>query len=164
MESALPPTSASTTLLAPEELFNPPTAPSLVARSELTPEEAQRARQRARKVKQSRNRKLGDMAELYGKKKGAKAEKEEALKNLVKGGKGVTVVGKGDKEAGKASGRMARGSSCRGQGARHVEKRWFLHSCRAYGVSRRILCMQSMLMQKNSSAGISDGEEIVVWI
>jgi U3 small nucleolar RNA-associated protein MPP10 len=102
MESALPPTSAASTLLAPEELFAPPTASSLVSRAELTPEEAQRARQKSRKARQTQKRKLGDMAELYGKKnRGAKAEKEAALKGLVKAGKGVTVVGKGEKETGK---------------------------------------------------------------
>lgn len=41
------------------------------------------------------------MADLYGKKKGQKEQKEEALKGLVKSGKGVTVVGKGEKEVGK---------------------------------------------------------------
>ena len=38
------------------------------------------------------------MAELYGKKNGkggVRQEKEQALKGLVKSGKGVTVVGKG---------------------------------------------------------------------
>ncbi|WWD16229.1 hypothetical protein CI109_100655 [Kwoniella shandongensis] len=108
MESALPPTSAAATMLAPEELFAPPTAGSLVARSELTPEEAQRARGKHRKAKKAERRKLGDMAELYGKKrKSTKDEKEEALKGLVKSGKGVTVIGKGAKEMGKAQKRLA---------------------------------------------------------
>ncbi|KAK8869509.1 hypothetical protein IAR55_000074 [Kwoniella newhampshirensis] len=108
MESALPPTSAAATMLAPEELFAPPTAGSLVARSELTPEEAQRARLKHRKVKKAERQKLGDMAELYGqKRKSTKDEKEEALRGLVKGGKGVTVIGKGAKEVGKAQKRLA---------------------------------------------------------
>lgn len=89
-------------MLAPEELFQPPSASSLVARSELTPEEAQRSREKSRKQKKAQRQHLGDMAELYGKKKGGvKGEKERALAGLVKSGKGVTVVGKGDKEAGK---------------------------------------------------------------
>lgn len=93
-------------MLAPEELFQPATQSSLVARSELTPEEAQRLRERKRKAKKQERKHLGDMAELYGKKKvGAKEEKERALQGLVKSGKGVTVVGKGDKEAGKAGAR-----------------------------------------------------------
>ena len=103
MESALPPTSAPTTLLAPEELFAPPTSSNLVARSELNPEQAQAARNRRRRGKKGERKKLGDMAELYGKKKGGgvKGEKERALQGLVKTGKGVTVVGKGEKETSK---------------------------------------------------------------
>jgi U3 small nucleolar RNA-associated protein MPP10 len=103
MESALPPTSAATTLLAPEELFRPPTSSNLVSRSELTPEQAQAARSKRKREKKGDRKRLGDMAELYAKKKGGvKGEKERALQGLVKSGKGVTVVGKGDKEAGKA--------------------------------------------------------------
>lgn len=41
------------------------------------------------------------MTELYGKKKGTKAEKDRALAGLVKTGKGVTVVGKGGKGTGR---------------------------------------------------------------
>ncbi|WVF71882.1 hypothetical protein IAT40_006692 [Kwoniella sp. CBS 6097] len=112
MESALPPTAAASTMLAPEELFAPPTSSSLVARSELTPEEAQKVRQKARKAKQAEQKKMGDMADLYGKNKNKKKmsvreQKEEALKGLVKSGKGVTVVGKGAKEFGKAKKRGA---------------------------------------------------------
>jgi len=104
MESALPPTSAPTTLLAPEEMFAPPTAKALVARSELTPEEAHAARGKRKREKKAERQKLGDMAELYGKRRGGvKAEKERALQGLVKTGKGVTVLGKGEKERGKAA-------------------------------------------------------------
>ncbi len=98
LESALPPTSAATTLLAPEELFTPPSASSLISRSELNPEEKHRARARSRKHKQVQVKKLGGMTELYRKKKGTKAEKDRALAGLVKTVKGVTVVGKGEKE------------------------------------------------------------------
>ncbi|RYZ83856.1 MAG: hypothetical protein EOP04_19145, partial [Proteobacteria bacterium] len=70
----------------------PATASSLVARSELTPEEAQHARDKKRKAKKQDRKHLGDMAELYSKSKkgGAKDEKERALQGLVKSGKGVT--------------------------------------------------------------------------
>lgn len=90
-------------MLAPEELLNPATASSLVARSELTPEEAQHARDKKRKAKKQDRKYLGDMAELYSKSKkgGAKGEKERALQGLVKSGKGVTVVGKSEKELNK---------------------------------------------------------------
>lgn len=111
METALPPTSSAATLLAPQEVFAGPSAAGLVSRSELTPEEAQKARQKHRKAKQVEKRKLDGMAELYGgggkkKRKSAREEKEEALKSLVKTGKGVTVVGKGDKETNKAQNRQ----------------------------------------------------------
>jgi U3 small nucleolar RNA-associated protein MPP10 len=104
METALPSTSSATTMLAPEELLNPATTSSLVARSELTPEEAQHLRDRKRKAKKQDRKHLGDMAELYSKSKkgGAKGEKERALQGLVKSGKGVTVVGKSEKELGKS--------------------------------------------------------------
>lgn len=117
MESALPSTSAASTMLAPEELFAPPTSSSLVARTELTPEEKQKARTKTRKAKQSERKSLAMMAELYGKKSkgGAKAEKERALRGLVKTGKGVTIVGKGDKEKGKAIKRTAEGERADGK-------------------------------------------------
>lgn len=94
-------------MLAPEELFAPPKASALVARSELTPEEKQKARGKARKGKAAQQKALGDMAALYGKRKSVKEQKDEALKGLVKSGKGVTVVGKGGKEVEKARKRQA---------------------------------------------------------
>jgi len=82
----------------------------MVARSELTPEEAQHLRDRKRKAKKQDRKHLGDMAELYSKKKGgAKGEKERALEGLVKSGKGVTVVGKSEKEVSKGRKRGAGG-------------------------------------------------------
>ena len=109
-------------MLAPEELFQPATSSSLVARSELTPEEAQRQRERKRKAKKPQRKHLGDMAELYAKKGdkkggagGTKGEKERALAGLVKSGKGVTVVGKSDKELGKAAKRGAPGDADAGR-------------------------------------------------
>lgn len=73
------------------------------------------------------------MAELYGTKKksdnpgggrgprvgGTKGEKERALQGLVKSGKGVTVVGKSDKEVGKSKKR----DSANGEDAREDGKR-----------------------------------------
>lgn len=111
MESALPATSAASTLLAPEEVFARPVASSLVNRSELTPEEKQKARGKARKAKAAERKALGDMAELYGKRKSTKQQKDDALKSLVKTGKGVTVVGKGGKEVDKARKRQADGEA-----------------------------------------------------
>ncbi|TYJ54152.1 hypothetical protein B9479_005163 [Cryptococcus floricola] len=119
MESALPPTSAASTMLAPQELFAAPTSSSLVARSELTSEDAQALRTKHRRHKKADRKKLGEMEELYGKKKqSVKEQKEEALKGLVKSGKGVTIVGKGGKEQGKA---VKRGGE--GQGEQQDGKR-----------------------------------------
>jgi U3 small nucleolar RNA-associated protein MPP10 len=111
METALPATSSATTMLAPEELLEPATQSSLVARSELTPEEAQRLREKRRKAKKQDRKHLGDMAELYSKKGkgGTKGEKERALEGLVKSGKGVTVVGKTEKGGDKGKGRKRDG-------------------------------------------------------
>ncbi|KIR54083.1 U3 small nucleolar RNA-associated protein MPP10 [Cryptococcus gattii Ru294] len=108
MESALPPTAAASTMLAPQELFAAPSSTDLVARSELTSEEAQKLRNKHRKHKKAERKKLGEMEELYGKKrKSVREEKDEALKGLVKSGKGVTIVGKGAKEMEKGKKRGA---------------------------------------------------------
>ncbi|WVQ76541.1 hypothetical protein IAR50_006211 [Cryptococcus sp. DSM 104548] len=113
MESALPPTSAASTMLAPQELFAAPSSSSLVARSELTSEDAQALRTKHRRHKKADRKKLGEMEELYGKKKqSVKEQKEEALKGLVKSGKGVTIVGKGGKEQGKV---LKRGGEGQGE-------------------------------------------------
>jgi U3 small nucleolar RNA-associated protein MPP10 len=102
LETALPATQAATSMLAPHEVFAGPSAPELVARSEQTPEEAKAARSRARRGKKAERARLSATEALYGKKrKSVREEKDEALKNLVKTGKGVTVLGKGANEDGK---------------------------------------------------------------
>lgn len=111
METALPPTSAASAMLAPEEQFAPPKQGELRARTEMTPEEKQRAWQRKKQAKKGEAKRLEEMAQLYGragknKTKGSKGEKEDALRSLVKQGKGVTVVGKGGREADKAKRRV----------------------------------------------------------
>lgn len=123
MESALPPTSSTTTLLAPEEQFAPPTSRALINRTELTPEEKQKQRGKDRKSKAAQRKALDELAELHGKKgnkkrTSVKEQKEEAMKSLVRAGKGVTVVGKGAKEEGKAM-RRKRGE----EGEVHSAKR-----------------------------------------
>lgn len=102
METALPSQQSTTSMLAPQELFAGPGASDLQARSEQTPEEAKRARSKARKAKQATHKRLDATAQLYGKKKSSvREEKAAALSQLVKTGKGVTVLGKGAKEEGK---------------------------------------------------------------
>ncbi|KAH8102636.1 Mpp10 protein [Cristinia sonorae] len=93
LESALPTTKATSTMLAPEEVFAP--SPSdLRARSELTPEEKRALHNKQKKAKRKNREKLDDAVDKYAKVKGVKKQKEVALKSVVKVGKGVTVIGK----------------------------------------------------------------------
>lgn len=99
MESALPSTQAATSMLAPHELFSGPSAGELIAREEQTPEEAKAARNKGRRANKATRAKLAGVEQLYGKKRQTvREQKDEALKSLVKSGKGVTVLGKGGKE------------------------------------------------------------------
>lgn len=101
LESALPTSRATRSMLAPEEVFAPSSS-DLRARSELTPAEKRAARNRDKK----RRRKTLDTLEraATGKagstntNKSVKKQKEEALKSVVKSGRGVTVVGKKSKD------------------------------------------------------------------
>lgn len=96
MESALPTAKASSTILAPEEVFAP-NASELRSKSEMTPAEKQAARTRERKKKKKQRDLLEKSVDKFAKTKGhkgVKQQKEEALKSIVKSGKGVTVVGK----------------------------------------------------------------------
>lgn len=95
LESALPPTLQASTLLAPEEVFNPPSASDLVASSELTPSE-KRARHGKDKKRRRKHRDqlqaMEGMAGQTGRKRvGTRQAKDEALKTLVKEGKGVRL-------------------------------------------------------------------------
>lgn len=87
-------------MLAPEEVFAPSSS-DLRARSELTPEE-KRARRNKQKKDKRKQRDALDSASLKVanvKKIGrVKKQKEEALKSVIKSGKGVTVVGKKSKD------------------------------------------------------------------
>ncbi|KAE8219262.1 hypothetical protein CF319_g7012 [Tilletia indica] len=114
LESALPSTapSASRTMLAPEELFQPASGSSTSAligsKSEMTPEERQGLYERLRREKKSRNEKMergrverervrgGGEGATKGGKKGEKEAKEAALRKLI-GNKGVSVIGKDGK-------------------------------------------------------------------
>jgi hypothetical protein len=85
-------------MLAPEEMFAPPSASSLVARSELDPEQKRKARQKARKEKMHLRQGLDAAVDKFagkggggGKARGGvKAQKDKALQELVKTGKGVS--------------------------------------------------------------------------
>ncbi|KAH0829072.1 U3 small nucleolar ribonucleoprotein complex, subunit Mpp10 [Lanmaoa asiatica] len=93
LESALPSGRSVASMLAPEEVLAPASSSDVRARSELTPAEKRARRTKERKAKKK-------MRDYIGQDRGqgsAKQEKEAALKSLVKSGKGVTVVGKGNK-------------------------------------------------------------------
>ncbi|KAI0335305.1 Mpp10 protein [Cubamyces sp. BRFM 1775] len=100
LESALPTTKATTTMLAPEEVYAPSSS-DLRARSELTPAEKRALRNKQKKAKKKVHDAIQKTAEKIGRPKGVgdvKRQKDAALKTLVKSGKGVTVVGKKGKE------------------------------------------------------------------
>ncbi|KAI0374201.1 Mpp10 protein [Pilatotrama ljubarskyi] len=100
LESALPTTKATTTMLAPEEVYAPSSS-DLRARNELTPAEKRALRNKQKKAKKKVHDAIQKTAEKFGRPRGVgdvKRQKDAALKSLVKGGKGVTVVGKKSKE------------------------------------------------------------------
>ncbi|WFD20586.1 U3 snoRNP protein [Malassezia caprae] len=103
MESALPTTLSTGTMLAPEEVYETPAqAPALVgAASEQSHAEKQRLHHQRRHAKrQKRERRQRAEAALErssgAPRRGTQSEKDQALKSLV-GNKGVTVVGKDSK-------------------------------------------------------------------
>lgn len=97
MESALPTATATSNILAPEEVFNP--APSDTrSQSERTPAEKRALRMKGRKDRKKQRdvleRSTDKIAKAAKRISGVKKEKQAALQNIVKSGKGVTVVGK----------------------------------------------------------------------
>ncbi|KAI0348039.1 Mpp10 protein [Trametopsis cervina] len=104
LESALPTTRATATLLAPREVFTPSTA-DLQSKSELTPAQKRALHNKEKKTKRKQSDALAKSVGKFapggsGKSRGSvKKQKEEALKSVVKNGKGVTVIGKKSKEA-----------------------------------------------------------------
>ena len=103
MESALPTTKATSTMLAPEEIYAPVSS-DLRARSELTPVEKRALRNKRKKASKKARDAIDKSVQKFGRPKGVggvKRQKEAALKTLVKNGKGVTVVGKSKEVDGK---------------------------------------------------------------
>jgi U3 small nucleolar RNA-associated protein MPP10 len=84
-------------MLAPEELFTP-AASDLRARSELTPSEKRALHNKKKKGKKKARDLLQSQADKYAKMKDPRKQKQAALESVVKSGKGVTVVGKKNKE------------------------------------------------------------------
>jgi U3 small nucleolar RNA-associated protein MPP10 len=101
-------------MLAPEEVFSPSSS-DMRARSELTPAEKRAVRNKDKKRKRKMRDTLDHAAGSGNSKtprgaKSVKQQKEEALKSVVKSGRGVTVIGKKSKDviSDKRVGRKAR--------------------------------------------------------
>jgi U3 small nucleolar RNA-associated protein MPP10 len=106
MESALPTAMATSSMLAPEELFNPAKAETR-SRSELSPSEKRalhtkerKAKKRQRDILEKSRNKVTKPTKGIG---NLKKEKQAALNSIVKTGKGVTVVGKQTKSGSSSS-------------------------------------------------------------
>ncbi|KII94333.1 hypothetical protein PLICRDRAFT_50314 [Plicaturopsis crispa FD-325 SS-3] len=101
LESALPTTKSASTMLAPEEVFAPSPSDTR-SRSELTPAEKRALRGKERKARKKSRDALEKSVDKYAKKVrgigGVKKQKQEALESVVKKGRGVTVVGKKNKD------------------------------------------------------------------
>ncbi|PIL31997.1 hypothetical protein GSI_06701 [Ganoderma sinense ZZ0214-1] len=109
LESALPTTKATSSMLAPEEVYAP-ASNDLRARGELTPTEKRAMRNKQKKANRKARDAVQKSVQNFGRPKGVgdvKRQKEAALKTLVKSGKGVTVVGRKNKEL--AEGKRGRG-------------------------------------------------------
>ncbi|KAI0029627.1 U3 small nucleolar ribonucleoprotein complex, subunit Mpp10, partial [Vararia minispora EC-137] len=101
MESALPTAKSAATMLAPEEVYHSSSA-DIRSRSELTPAEKRSLHNKQKKARRKARDALESGVDKFARLKGrksVKAEKEEALKSMVKHGKGVTVVGKTSQDA-----------------------------------------------------------------
>ncbi|KZT74654.1 Mpp10 protein [Daedalea quercina L-15889] len=101
MESALPTIMSTSSMLAPEEVLQPPSAKDLQARSELTPAQKRALRNKDKKAKKKARDALEKSVDKFAQSRrlgSVKRQKEAALKSVVKSGKGVTVVGKQAKD------------------------------------------------------------------
>ena len=95
LESALPTSKSTATMFAPKEIFVTSSLPC--TKSELTPAEKRTLQMREQKAKQRQQNALDKSMDKYTKKRGlgsVRQQKEEALKSVVKAGKGVIIVGK----------------------------------------------------------------------
>ncbi|KZT02750.1 Mpp10 protein [Laetiporus sulphureus 93-53] len=111
MESALPTTMSTSSMLAPEEVFAPPTSTDFHARSELTPTKKRALRNKQKKAKKQARDVLEKSVDKFAQSKrvgSVKKQKEAALKSVVKSGKGITVVGKKAKDVTRKGGKESR--------------------------------------------------------
>lgn len=104
VESALPTTHATSTLLAPEEVYSAktdaarPNGALAIDAADLTPAQKKAQRQKSRQERKARAEKAERILAARDRKKGVRGEKDAAERKLV-GVKGVTVIGKGGKGA-----------------------------------------------------------------
>lgn len=102
VESALPTTHSTSTLLAPEEVYSArtdaarPDGALAVDAADLTPAQKKAQRQKSRQERKARAEKAERILAARDRKKGVRGEKDAAERKLV-GVKGVTVIGKGGK-------------------------------------------------------------------
>ncbi|TKA56404.1 hypothetical protein B0A53_01974 [Rhodotorula sp. CCFEE 5036] len=117
VESALPTTHSTSTLLAPEEVYSAktdaarPNGALAIDAADLTPAQKKAQRQKSRQERKARAEKAERILAARDRKKGVRGEKDAAERKLV-GVKGVTVIGKG----GKAKDLEAGGSKKRKRG------------------------------------------------
>ncbi|PPR06891.1 hypothetical protein CVT24_011581 [Panaeolus cyanescens] len=96
IESALPTSKSSGSMLAPEEVYATKSATAR-ARSELTPAEKRTQRTKERKLRKRQRDSLDKSVDKFAKVRGisgVKKQKKAALDSVVKAGKGVTIIGK----------------------------------------------------------------------
>ena len=87
-------------MLAPEEVFTPSSS-DLQARSELSPAQKRALHNKEKKAKKKQRDALDKSVDKFSaakKHSSLKKQKEDALKSVVKNGKGVTVIGKKSKD------------------------------------------------------------------
>ncbi|BGP44298.1 U3 snoRNP protein [Rhodotorula kratochvilovae] len=119
VESALPTTHSTTTLLAPEEVYALPTgADSALAtdKADLTPAQKKALRQKTRVGRKAVAERAERILKSQEKRKGVRGEKEAAERALI-GTRGVTVLGKGGVEK-KDKGKKRKRGDADGMGAK----------------------------------------------
>ncbi|GAA5966736.1 hypothetical protein JCM8115_002795 [Rhodotorula mucilaginosa] len=114
VESALPTTHSTSTLLAPEEVYSTKTDAArpnggalAIDAADLTPAQKKAQRQKSRQERKARAEKAERILAARDRKKGVRGEKDAAERKLV-GVKGVTVIGKGGKAKEEAGGSKKR--------------------------------------------------------
>ncbi|GAA5891962.1 hypothetical protein JCM8208_002952 [Rhodotorula glutinis] len=117
LESALPTSQSTTTLLAPEEVYaaSGPDSALAIDKADLTPQQKKALRQKQRQGRKQVAERAERILASQERRKGVRGEKEAAERQLI-GARGVTVLGKGGKEK-KAEGKKRKRGDADGMGA-----------------------------------------------